>query len=85
MREPKPPRLKLVDCDREGVVVEVVANLVVDERIEQKVNDLQEGINTTSFDIHDHSSEIVDMIDEFDIDHKIEQWFQNNTFSVTVD
>ena len=44
----------------------------VDERIEQKVNDLQEGINTTS-------------IDEFDIDHKIEQWFQNNTFSVTVD
>jgi len=57
----------------------------VDERIEQKVNDLQDGINTASFDIHDHSSEIVDMIDEFDIDHKIEQWFQNNTFSVTVD
>jgi hypothetical protein len=57
----------------------------VDERIEQKVNDLQDGINNVSFDIHDHSSEIVDMIDEFDIDHKIEQWFQNNTFSVTVD
>jgi hypothetical protein len=57
----------------------------VDERIEQKVNDLQDGINDVSFDIHDHSSEIVDMIDEFDIDHKIEQWFQNNTFSVTVD
>ena len=57
----------------------------VDERIEQKVNDLQEGINTVSFDIHDHSQDIVDMIDEFDIDHKIEQWFQNNTFSVTVD
>jgi len=57
----------------------------VDERIEQKVNDLQDGMNSTSFDIHDHSSEIVDMIDEFDIDHKIEQWFQNNTFSVTVD
>lgn len=57
----------------------------VDERIEQKVNDLQDGINNVSFDIHDHSSEIVDMIDEFDIDHKIEQWFSNNTFSVTVD
>jgi len=57
----------------------------VDERIEQKVNDLQDGINNVSFDIHDHSAEIVDMIDEFDIDHKIEQWFQNNTFSVTVD
>ena len=25
------------------------------------------------------------IVDEFDIDHKIEQWFQNNTFSVTVD
>ena len=59
----------------------------VDERIEQKVNDLQDGINTASdeFDIHDHSSEIVDLIDEFDIDHKIEQWFNSNTFSVTVD
>ena len=57
----------------------------VDERIEQKVNDLQDGINNVSFDIHDHSQDIVDMIDEFDIDHKIEQWFQNNTFSVTVD
>ena len=57
----------------------------VDERIEQKVNDLQEGMNTASFDIHDHSQDIVDMIDEFDIDHKIEQWFGNNTFSVTVD
>jgi len=57
----------------------------VDERIEQKVNDLQDGINNVSFDIHDHSSEIVDLIDEFDIDHKIEQWFNSNTFSVTVD
>ena len=57
----------------------------VDERIEQKVNDLQEGINSTSFDIYDHSSEITDMIDEHDIDHKIEQYFNNNTFSVTVD
>ncbi len=57
----------------------------VDERIEQKIVDLQEGMNTVSFDIHDHSQDIVDMIDEFDIDHKIEQWFGNNTFSVTVD
>ena len=57
----------------------------VDERIEQKVNDLQEGMNTASFDIHDHSQDIVDMIDEFDIDHKISDYFNNNTFSVTVD
>ena len=57
----------------------------VDERIEQKVNDLQEGMNSTSFDIYEHSSEIVDMIDEFDIDHKIKDYFNNNTFSVTVD
>ena len=57
----------------------------VDERIEQKVNDLQEGINSTSFDIYDHSSEIAEMIDEHDIDHKISDYFNNNTFSVTVD
>ena len=57
----------------------------VDERIEQKVNDLQEGMNSTSFDIFDHSSEITDMIEEFDIDHKISDYFNNNTFSVTVD
>ena len=57
----------------------------VDERIEQKVNDLQEGLNSTSFDIYEHSSEIADMIDEHDIDHKITDWFGNNTFSVTVD
>jgi len=57
----------------------------VDERIEQKVNDLQEGLNSTSFDIYDHSSEIADMIEEIDIDHKITDWFGNNTFSVTVD
>ena len=57
----------------------------VDERIEQKVNDLQEGMNTASFDIHDHSSDITDMIEEFDIDHKISDYFNNNTFSVTVD
>ncbi len=57
----------------------------VDERIEQKVNDLQDGINNVSFDIHDHSQDIVDMIDEFDIDHKIKDYFLNNTFSVTAD
>ena len=57
----------------------------VDERIEQKVNDLQEGMNSTSFDIYDHSSEIAEMIDEHDIDHKINDYFNNNTFSVTVD
>lgn len=57
----------------------------VDERIEQKVNDLQEGMNSTSFDIYEHSSEITDMIDEYDIDHKISDYFNNNTFSFTVD
>jgi hypothetical protein len=57
----------------------------VDERIEQKVNDLQEGMNSTSFDIYDHLSEITDMIEGFDIDHKIIDCFKNNTFSVQVD
>jgi hypothetical protein len=57
----------------------------VDERIEQKVNDLQEGMNSTSFDIYEHSSEIADMIEEFDIDDKITDWFRSISLSVTLD
>ena len=58
----------------------------VDERIEQKVNDLQEGINTASFDIEDHRSDILSMVEEdFDIDDKVDHVLNMKTFTVTVD
>jgi hypothetical protein len=40
VREPKPPRLKLVDSDREGVVVEILFDLVVDVVLVDHVGDL---------------------------------------------
>ena len=58
----------------------------VDERIEQKVNDLQEGINTASFDIEDHRSDILSMVEEdFDIDDKVDQVLNSKTFTLSVD
>jgi len=58
----------------------------VDERIEQKVTDLQEGINTTSFDIEDHRSEILSIVEQdFDIDEKIDDVLSMKTFTTTVD
>ena len=57
----------------------------VDERIEQKVADLQDGVNTVAFDIYEHSDAIANIVEDIDIDHKISDYFGNNTFSVTVD
>lgn len=58
----------------------------VDERIEQKVNDLQDGINAAAFDIQDHRDEIVAFVEEdMDVDDHVRNFFYNNTMSVTVD
>jgi len=59
----------------------------VDERIEMKLADLQEGIdNAESFDIEDHRSDILSMVEEdFDIDDKVDHVLNMKTFTVTVD
>ena len=58
----------------------------VDERIEQKVNDLQDGVNTVAFDISSHRDEIVAFVEEdMDVDDNIRSFFYNNSFSVTLD
>ena len=59
----------------------------VDERIEMKLADLQEGIDTAeSFDIEDHRADILAMVEEdFDIDDKVDQVLNMKTFTVTVD
>jgi hypothetical protein len=59
----------------------------VDERIEMKLADLQEGIDTAaSFDIEDHRSDIVAMVEEdFDFDDKVDQVLNSKTFTLSVD
>ena len=60
----------------------------VDERIEQRVSDLSEGVS--EFDIQDHRQEITDMVEE-DIDlgprldDKIQDALGMVTFTTTMD
>ncbi len=59
----------------------------VDERIEMKLADLQEGIDTVAlFDIEDHRSDIVAMVEEdLDFDDKVDQVLNSKTFRLNVD
>ena len=59
----------------------------VDERIEMKLADIQEGIDTAaSFDIEDHRSDIVAMVyEDFDIGEKIDDVLSLKTFTTTID
>ena len=56
----------------------------VDERIEQRVNDLSEGVS--EFDIQDHRQEITDMVEEdIDLGDKIQDALAHVTFTTTMD
>ena len=58
----------------------------VDQRIEQKIADLQDGVNTVAFDIQEHRDEIVAFVEEdMDIDDQVRNFFYNNTMSVSLD
>jgi 2-hydroxy-3-keto-5-methylthiopentenyl-1-phosphate phosphatase len=58
----------------------------VDQRIEQKIADLQDGVNTVAFDIQEHRDEIVAFVEEdMDIDDSVRNFFYNNSVSVVVD
>ena len=59
----------------------------VDERIEMKLADIQEGIDTAaSFDIEDHRSDIVAMVEEdLDFDDKVDEVLNSKTFRLNVD
>ena len=59
----------------------------VDARIEQKITDLQEGIDAVaSFDINDHREDIVAMVEEdLDLDDKVTDIMSVKTFTVTLD
>ena len=67
-------------------LIMAIIHTKVDERIEQKINDLQEGVNTVAFDIQEHRDEIVAFVEEdMDVDDHVRNFFYNNTMSVTVD
>jgi len=56
----------------------------VDERIEQRVSDLSEGVS--EFDIQDHRQEIADMVEEdIDLSDKIQDALGMVTFTTTMD
>ena len=59
----------------------------VDERIEMKLADLQEGIDTAAlFDIEDHRADIVAMVEEdLDFDDKVDEVLNSKTFRLNVD
>ena len=67
-------------------LIMAIIHTKVDERIEQKINDLQEGVNTVAFDIQEHRDEIVAFVEEdMDVYDHVHNFFYNNTMSVTVD
>jgi len=56
----------------------------VDERFEQRVSDLSEGVS--EFEIQNHRQEITDMVEEdIDFDEKVNDALGIVTFTTTVD
>ena len=66
--------------------ITAIIQTVVDERIEQKIADLQDGINVAAFDINDHRDDIINIVEEdLDIADKVQDALNVTTFTVTVD
>ena len=58
----------------------------VDERIEQKVRDLESGLDRSDFNIQDYRQEIAEMIEEdIDFDDKVTAAMGTVTFTTTMD
>ena len=58
----------------------------VDARIEQRIADLQDGIDGAAFDINDHRDDIINIVEEdLDISDKVQDALNVTTFTVTVD
>ena len=67
-------------------IVMAIIQDTVDKRIEQKIADLQEGINVAAFDINDHRDDIINIVEEdLDIADKVQDALNVTTFTVTVD
>ena len=58
----------------------------VDERIEQKVRDLEFGLDRSNFDIKDWRQDIAEIVEEdIDLDDKIQDALGMVTFTTTMD
>ena len=58
----------------------------VDERIEQKVRDLEFGLDKSNFDIKDWRQDIAEIVEEdIDLDDKIQDALGMVTFTTTMD
>ena len=67
-------------------IIMAIIQDTVDKRIEQKIADLQEGINVAAFDINDHRDDIINIVEEdLDIADKVQDALNVTTFTVTVD
>ena len=67
-------------------IIMAIIQDTVDKRIEQKIADLQEGINVAAFDINDHRDDIINIVEEdLDVTDKVQDVLNVTTFTVTVD
>ncbi len=58
----------------------------VDDRIEQKVSDLESGLDRSDFNIQDYRQEIAEMIEEdVDYDQRIDDALGMKSFTTTMD
>ena len=66
--------------------ITAIIQTVVDERIEQKVADLQDGVNVAAFDINDHRDDIINIVEEdLDVTDKVQDVLNTTTFTTTMD
>ena len=66
--------------------ITAIIQTVVDERIEQKVADLQDGVNVAAFDINDHRDDIINIVEEdLDVSDKVLDVLNIATFTTTLD
>jgi len=67
-------------------IVMAIIQDTVDKRIEQKIADLQEGINVAAFDINDHREDIINIVEEdLDVTDKVQDVLNYTTFTTTMD
>ena len=67
-------------------IVMAIIQDTVDKRIEQKIADLQEGINVAAFDINDHRDDIINIVEEdLDVTDKVQDVLNVTTFTTTMD
>ena len=67
-------------------ILVAIAHDMVDARIEQKIADLQEGINVAAFDINDHRDDIINIVEEdLDVTDKVQDVLNVTTFTTTMD